>query len=86
MDCASVGIADAAASIKRIPLSSRNAELSEKAGLGCRSDRLSGFGKGRLGAGETVWEKNPVRRFRVEANWHTLTTTGRPRKLIPAEE
>jgi hypothetical protein len=59
---ASIGIAEAAAPKKRIPLSSRNGELSEKAGLGCRGDRLSGPGKGRLEAGGTVWEKDPARR------------------------
>jgi hypothetical protein len=76
---ASVGIAEAAAPKKRIPLSSRNGELSEKAGFGCRGDRLSGPGKGRLGAGGTVWEKNPARRSRLEANRCILATPGRPK-------
>jgi hypothetical protein len=76
---ASVGIAEAAAPKKRIPLSTRNGELSEKAGLGCRGDRLSGPGKGRLGTGGTVWEKNPARRSRLEANGCVLATAGKPK-------
>jgi hypothetical protein len=60
-----------------IPLSSRNGELSEKAGFGCRGDRLSGPGKRRLGAGGSVWEKKPARRFRLEANECIVATAGR---------
>ena len=75
---------EAAAPKKKLPLSSRNGELSEKAGFGCRGDRLSGPGKGRLGAGGTVWEKNPARTSRLEANGGILATGGRPRKLTPA--
>jgi len=52
---ASVGIAQAA--VKTIPLSPCNGELSEKAGSGCSGDGFSGPGKGRLGAGGTIWEK-----------------------------
>jgi len=61
------------------PLSSRNGELSEKAGLGCRGHRLSGPGKGRLGAGETGREKTPARKSRLEANGYIFTTAGRPK-------
>ena len=76
---ASVGIAEAAAPKKTIPLSSRNRELSEKAGFGCQGDRLSGPGTGRLGGGGTVREKNPARRSRLEANGCILATAGRPK-------
>jgi hypothetical protein len=53
--------------------------LSEKAGLGCRGHRLSGPGKGRLGAGETGREKTPARKSRLEANGYIFTTAGRPK-------
>jgi len=36
---------------------SRNGGLSERAGFGSLPDRLSGPGKGRLGADGTVWER-----------------------------
>jgi hypothetical protein len=56
MDCASVGIADAAAYMKRIPLFSRNGELSEKAGFWM--PRRQAF-RTRKRVARSRWEKNP---------------------------
>jgi len=71
---ASVGIAEAAALKKRIPLPTRKGEFSEKAGFGCRGARLSGPEKGRLGAGGTVSGQKPDRRVRQAANGCILAT------------
>ena len=72
-----IGIAEAAALKKRIPLPSGNREFSEKAGFGCRGVRLSGPGKGRLGGG-TVPVEEPALRVRLEANGCVFAATGRP--------
>ena len=52
---ASVGIAQAAAPKKTMPLSPRYGELSEKAGSGCPGDGFSGRGKGGKEAVGTAW-------------------------------
>ena len=75
----SVGIAEAVAPEKTIPLSSRNGELSEKAGSGSRGNGFSGSVEGRLGADGTLWEKNGARRARLEANRYILATGGGPK-------
>jgi hypothetical protein len=76
---ASVRIAEAAAPKKTIPLSSRNGELSEKAGAGCRCGRLSGPVKGGWQPVGPSGRKPRARRARLEANGCTLTTGRRPK-------
>ena len=57
--------------------------MSEKAGSGSRGDRLSGPGKGRLGAGGTVWEKKPCPEGSTGGNRVYPGNRREPKKLIP---
>jgi hypothetical protein len=83
---ASVGIAEAATAPKKtIPISSRNAEVSEKVGSGCWGDGLSGPGKGRKGAGGTVWENELCSEGSTGGKRVYTRNRRRAKKLIPAE-
>ena len=56
--------------------------MSEKAGSGCPGDDFLGLGKGWLGAGGTLWEKNHARRAR-RGNRVYNRNCRRVKKLIP---
>ncbi len=73
---ASVGIAQAVTPKEPIPMSPRNGEVSEKAGSGSQGDGYLGLGKGWLGAGGTLGEKNHTRRARLEATACIIATAG----------
>ena len=73
---ASVWIAKPAAPKKMIPISPGNGEVSEKAGSGSQGDGYLGLGKGWLGAGGTLREKNHARRARLEATGCIIATAG----------
>ncbi len=82
---ASVEIAEAAAPQKRIPIFPRNGELSEMAASGNRGIRLSGPGKGRLGAGGTIWEKILCSEGSTGGERGVYSGPLEGQKIIPAE-
>ena len=80
---ASVEIAEATAPEKTISISPRNGELSEKAGAGSRGDKLLGPGKGRLGAGGTIWEKTLCSEGSMGGKWVYAINRREVKKIIP---
>jgi hypothetical protein len=59
--------------------------VSEKVGSGCRGDGLSGPGKGRKGAGGTVWENELCSEGSTGGKRVYACNRRRAKKLIPVK-